>query len=102
MVVSFPDPTLKREKGLGTLERFLGLADHHVATRAPIQIYANNHMIADLAEPRIGANVTRPFPRMRGGSRNETSITDMFEQSENAAIALARWAIEPLAKREVR
>ena len=24
-------------------------------------------MIAEFAEPRIGANVPRPFPRMRGG-----------------------------------
>ena len=65
MLVSFPDPTLK--DGLGTLERFLGLAHHHVTARAPIQIYANSHMIAELAEPRIGANVPRPFPRVRGG-----------------------------------
>ena len=47
------------EKGLGTLERFLGLAHHHVTARAPVQTYANNHMIAELAEPRIGANVPR-------------------------------------------
>ena len=55
------------EKGLGTLERFLGLAHHHVTARAPVQTYANNHMIAELAEPRIGTNVPRPFPRVRGG-----------------------------------
>ena len=30
------------------------------------------------------------------------SIVDMFELSKNATIALARWAIKPLAKREVR
>ena len=34
---------------------------------APIQTYANNHMIAELTEPRISANIPRPFPRMRGG-----------------------------------
>ena len=31
-----------------------------------------------------------------------TSIADTFEWSKNAAITLARWAIEPLAKREAR
>ena len=31
-------------------------------------------MIAELAEPRIGANVPRPFPRVRGGSGNETKF----------------------------
>ena len=62
-----PRPHPQEGKGLGTLERFLGLAHHHVTARAPIQIYANNHMIAELAEPRIGANVPRPFPRVRGG-----------------------------------
>ena len=51
----------------GTLERFLGLAHHHVTARAPVQTSANNHMIAELAEPRIGANVPRPLPRVRGG-----------------------------------
>ena len=72
LLVSFPDPTLK--EGLGTLERFLGLAHHHVTARAPIQIYANSHMIAELAAPRIGANVPRPFPRACVvGSGNETS-----------------------------
>ena len=57
------------EKGLGTLERFLGLAHHHVTACAPIQTYASNHMIAELAEPKIGANVPRPFPCVRGGVR---------------------------------
>ena len=28
--------------------------------------YTNNHMIAELAEPRLGANVPRPFPRVVG------------------------------------
>ena len=68
-LVSRPHP--QKGKGLGTLERFLGRAHHHVAAHAPIQIYANNHMIAELAEPRISANVPRPFPRVRGGSGNE-------------------------------
>ena len=30
------------------------------------------------------------------------TIADMFERSENAAIALARWAIKPITKREAR
>ena len=34
-----------------------------MTTRAPTQTYANNHIIADVAEPRIGANVPTPFPR---------------------------------------
>ena len=55
------------EKGLGTLECFLGLAHHHVTALAPIQTYVNNHMIAELEEPRIGTNVPRPFPCVRGG-----------------------------------
>ena len=65
--VSFPDSTLCEEKGLGTLEHFLGLAHHHVTAHMPIQIYANNHVIGELAEPKIGANVPRPFPCLRGG-----------------------------------
>jgi hypothetical protein len=60
-LVSFPDPTL------GTLKHFLGLAHHHVTARAPTQTYANNHMIAELAETKISANILRPFPRMQGG-----------------------------------
>ena len=35
-------------------------------------------------------------------SCTHASIMDTFERSENAAIALARWAIEPLAKQEAR
>ena len=38
-----------------------------VTARAPIQTYANNHMITELAEPRIDTNVPRPFPQVRGG-----------------------------------
>ena len=33
-----------------------------MTAHAPIQTYASNHMIAELAEPRISANVRRPFP----------------------------------------
>ena len=29
--------------------------------------YVEDHMIAELAEPRIGGNVPRPFPRVCGG-----------------------------------
>ena len=35
-------------------------------------------------------------------SLTRASIADTFEWSENAAIALARWVIEPLAKQEAR
>ena len=35
-------------------------------------------------------------------SRARASIANMFERSKNAAITLACWAIEPLAKREMR
>ena len=62
-----PRPHAQEGKGLGTIEHFLGLVHHHVTAHVPIQIYANNHMIAELAEPRIGANVPRPFPHMCGG-----------------------------------
>ena len=63
-LISFPDPTLKRDSvwAMGTLKCSLGRAHHHVISHAPTQTYANNHMIAELAEPRIGANVPRPFP----------------------------------------
>ena len=62
-----PRPHPQEGKGLGTMKCFLGLALYHVIACVPIQISANNHMIAALAEPRIGANVPRPFPRVRGG-----------------------------------
>ena len=72
-VVSFPDPTMHARNGLGTLKHFLGLAHHHVTSRAPIQTYAYyNHMIAELAQPRISANVPRPFLCMLGGVWDET------------------------------
>jgi hypothetical protein len=61
-----PRPHSQEGKGLGTLKHFLSLAHHHVTARAPIQTNANNHMIAELAEPRISANVPRAFPRVRG------------------------------------
>ena len=65
----------------GTLERFLGRAHHHVTSRAPIETYTNNHMIAELAEPRIGANVPRPFPRACVvGSGNETTIVSQSDE----------------------
>ena len=41
---------------------------------APIQTYANNHTIAELAEPRISANVPRPFPPLGMGSWHKTSV----------------------------
>ena len=68
LLVSFPIPTTHaRGKDLGTLERFLGLAHHHVIAHVPIQTYANNHMIAELAEPRISTIVFKPFPHVHGG-----------------------------------
>ena len=52
-----------------------------MTARAPIETYANNHMIAELVEPRMGANVPRPFPRACVvGSGNETMhIADVCE-----------------------
>ena len=58
-LVPMADPTLNEEKAL---ERFFGLAHHHVITHAPIQTCKKNRVIAKLAEPRIGAIVPRPFP----------------------------------------
>ena len=52
---------------MGTLKHFLGLVHHHMTARAPIQTYANIHMIAELTQPKIGAYVPRPFPLVRGG-----------------------------------
>ena len=58
-----PRPHHAREERVwGHWRAFLGRAHHHMTARAPIQTYANNHMIAELAEPRISANVPRPFP----------------------------------------
>jgi hypothetical protein len=67
----------KKGKDLGILRYFLGLAHHHVIVQchAPIQAYANNHMIAELAEPRIGVNVPRPIPSLRASSIIEQAIT---------------------------
>ena len=62
-----PRPHPQEGKCLGTLEHFLGRAHHHVTACAPIQIYADDHMIAELAEPRIGANIPRPFLHVCGG-----------------------------------
>ena len=59
-----PRPHPQREKGLETLERFLGLVHHHM--RQYKLIYENSHMIAEFAEPRIGSNVARSFPCTRG------------------------------------
>ena len=64
LVSLVPRPHPQEGKDLGILECFLGLAHYHMTEHAPTQIYANNHMIAELAEPRIGANVPRPFPRV--------------------------------------
>ena len=66
MASLLPRPHPQEGKGLGTLERYLGLVYHHVTARVPIQIYTNNHMIAKFAEPRISVNVPRPFPHVCG------------------------------------
>ena len=50
-----------RRKGLGTLRDFIDLAHHHVTACAPIQAYSKKYMTAELAEPRIGADVPRHF-----------------------------------------
>ena len=55
------------ERFWGHCRLFLGLAHHHVIECAPIQIYANNHMIAELAEPRISTNAPRSIPPFGGG-----------------------------------
>ena len=49
-------------KGLETLERFLGRAHYHVSAYERMYL-----LTAELAEPRTGTNVTRPFPRERWG-----------------------------------
>ena len=36
---------------------FFGFAHHHVITCAPIQTYTKYHMITELVEPRITANI---------------------------------------------
>ena len=57
-IVSFPDPTSAR-KGSGNI----GVISWLCATsRDAMQTYANCHMTAELAEPRTGTNVPRPFP----------------------------------------
>ena len=48
----------KEGKSLGTLKCcFFGFAHHHVITCAPIQTYTKYHMITELVEPRITANI---------------------------------------------
>ena len=45
----------------------------------PVQTYAKNHMIAELAETRIDANVPRPFPRERGeGWKREKAFVNFW------------------------
>ena len=39
----------------------------YVTACVPIQTYANYHMITELAEPRIGINVSRSLPPFGGG-----------------------------------
>ena len=63
----------REERVWGHCRHFLGRAHHHVIARAPIQTYASNHMIAELAEPRISANVPRPSPPFGVGSGDKTS-----------------------------
>ena len=62
----------REERVWGHCRHFLGLAHHHVTAYAPIQTYANNHIIAELAEPRISANVPRPFSSLGVGSGDKT------------------------------
>ena len=68
IIVSFPDPTLR----VWNIE--VGRAHQHVTSRAPTHTYANNHMIAELAEPRIVANVPRPFPSWGWGLGTRLAI----------------------------
>ena len=67
----------RQERVWGHWRPCLDRAHHHVTARAPIQNYANNHMIAELAEPRISANVPRPFPPLGVGSGDETTYTNI-------------------------
>ena len=39
---------VREERVWGHCTPFLGLAHHHAIARAPIETYANNHMMADL------------------------------------------------------
>ena len=65
VLVSFPDPTMHARKGSGDIEAFSwSCAPIHDRTCSNT---ANNHMITELAEPRIGTNVPRPFPHMCSG-----------------------------------
>ena len=75
-IVSSPDPTLCEEKGLVTLERFLGLA--HAPSRDSIELNVLSHMNAKLAQPRNRSNVTRPFSSQRVGSGDETIARKTF------------------------
>ena len=75
-----PRPHHAREERIwGHCRYFLGLAHHHVTARAPIQTYANNHVIAELAEPRISANVPRPFPPLGVGSGDEINSAQLHQ-----------------------
>ena len=63
-IVLFPDTTMYtwRGKDLGTLQAFSwSCAPSCGRARGLIQTYANYHMIAELAEPRVGANIPRSF-----------------------------------------
>ena len=52
---------------------FLGLAHHNMTIHDPIQTYANNHMIAELAEPKIVPMSPNPLLVCMVGSGNKTN-----------------------------
>ena len=93
IIVSFPDPTLCEGKGSGDIGSVLLVlrtitwsnmslyASSHVI---PIQVYANNHMIAEIAESRI-ATTADPFLAQCAwwGAGNETN--------SNSALKVILW-----------
>ena len=65
-LVSFPDPIThaRNESAMGTLQV---LSWSCAPSRDRTCSNTNNHMIAELAKPRISATVPRPFPPSGSG-----------------------------------
>ena len=90
-LVPIPHHTHK-ERFRGHCRSFLGLVHHHVIKRAPIRTYSNNHMISEVAEPRISTNAPRPFPPFGVGSGGETTT-----QCQYILTSLESWTIQALS-----
>ena len=74
LVVSFPDPTLKEGKWSGDIGEFSWSC---APSLVPIQIYANSHMIAELAEltkNQLAQMSSDLFLTHVIGSGNETTL----------------------------